>query len=99
MLTPSVTIPDRRTIVSKRRLIAELAKLVEQHGTGPALRPHVLSTLREALEQGRAEVRRRLEAGGSGTDCVHQNAYLMDQVIRALAEHTVEAIFPAANPT
>jgi [protein-PII] uridylyltransferase len=99
MLTPSVTIPDRRTIVSKRRLITELAGLVEQHGTGPALRPHVLSTLREALEQGRAEVRRRFEAGGSGTDCVRQNAYLMDQVIRALAEHAATEIYPAANPT
>src|SRR3954469_24804718 len=99
MLTPSVTIPDRRTIVSKRRLITELAGLVEQHGTGPALRPHVLSALREALEQGRAEVRRRFEAGGSGTDCVRQNAYLMDQVIRALAAHAANGIYPAANPT
>ena len=99
MLTPSETIPDRRAIVSKRRLTAELAALVKQHGTGPALRPHVLATLRDALEQGRAEVRRRFEAGGSGTDCVRQNAYLMDQVIRALADHATNGVYPAANPT
>ncbi|EWY40490.1 PII uridylyl-transferase [Skermanella stibiiresistens SB22] len=91
--------PDRRAIVSKRRLGAELASLVEKHGTGPALRPHVLAALRQALEEGRAEVRRRLEAGGGGTDCVRQNAYLMDQVIRSLAEHAAGSIFPVANPT
>ena len=99
MLTPSETIADRRAIVSKRRLITELAELVKQHGTGPALRPYVLSALRDALEQGRVEVRRRFEAGGSGTDCVRQNAYLMDQVIRALADHAANGIYPAANPT
>ena len=99
MLTPSETIPDQGAIVSKRRLIAELDGLVKQHGTGPALRAHVLSALRGALEQGRAEVRRRFEAVGSGTDCVRQNAYLMDQVIRALADHVTNCIYPAANPT
>ncbi|QQP89601.1 [protein-PII] uridylyltransferase [Skermanella sp. TT6] len=99
MLTLSDTIPDRRAIVSKRRLVAELQSLAEEHGTGAALRPHTLAALRKALDDGRAEVRRRLEAGGTGTDCVRQNAYLMDQVIRALAEHTAGIIFPVANPT
>ncbi|UEM03748.1 [protein-PII] uridylyltransferase [Skermanella rosea] len=99
MLTLSETIPDRRAIVSKRRLVAELQSLAEQHGTGAALRPHTLAALRKALDDGRVEVRRRLEAGGTGTDCVRQNAYLMDQVIRALAQHTADCIFPVANPT
>lgn len=96
---PPREIPNRRAIISKAKLMEELDALVERHGTGDALRPHVLACLRAALNHGRAEVRARFEDGGSGEECVRQNCYLADRLIRTLAAFTLTHIFPSANPT
>jgi [protein-PII] uridylyltransferase len=94
------TIPDKRAIVSKRRLTSELEALADRHGTGEALRPHLLAALRETLASGRAEVRRRFENQEmDGAGCVQQNAYLIDQIIRAITEFAATHVFPTANPT
>jgi [protein-PII] uridylyltransferase len=99
MLMLADLIPDRRAIISRRRLIEELNAITAGQSTPDAARPAMLHALREALAGGRAEIRRRFEAGGTGEDCVRQNAYLIDQIIRALTEHTVKTVFPTANPT
>ncbi|MGQ9366256.1 [protein-PII] uridylyltransferase [Azospirillum sp. ST 5-10] len=96
---PVPEIPNRRAIISRRKLIGQLDALVAEHGTGERLRPHVIACLREALNAGRAEVRTRFEAGGSGEDCVRQNCYLADRVVRTLADFAVTHMFPSANPT
>ena len=92
-------IPNKRAIISRRKLTEELEALVAEHGTGDRLRPAVIACLRTALNNGRAEVRARFEAKGSGEDCVQQNCYLADRLIKTLADFTVQHIFPSANPT
>ncbi|MBP2313766.1 [protein-PII] uridylyltransferase [Azospirillum soli] len=92
-------IPNKRAIISRRKLTEELEALVDEHGTGDKLRPAVIACLRTALNNGRAEVRARFEAKGSGEDCVQQNCYLADRLIKTLADFTVQHIFPSANPT
>ncbi|MCW2235670.1 [protein-PII] uridylyltransferase [Azospirillum canadense] len=92
-------IANKRAILSRRKLAEELEGLVETHGTGDALRPALIACLRAALNDGRAEVRSRFEAKGSGEDCVRQNCYLADGLVRALADFTVTHIYPTANPT
>jgi [protein-PII] uridylyltransferase len=92
-------IPNRRAIVSRRRLTEELDSLFQEHGSTPAMRTAGIAALRAALAAGRTEVRDRFEAGGSGEDCVRQLCYLADQVIRALADFTITHIFPCPNPT
>ena len=92
-------IPNKRAIISRRKLTEELEALVAEHGTGDRLRPAVIACLRAALNNGRAEVRARFEAKGSGEDCVQQNCYLADRLIKTLADFTVQHIFPSANPT
>ena len=93
------TIPDKRAIISRRKLSGELEALVAAHGTGDKLRPALIACLRKALAEGRAEVRRRFEAGGSGEECVRENCYLADRLVGTLADFTVLHIFPTANPT
>ncbi len=92
-------IPNKRAILSRRKLAEELEALVDQHGTGDTLRPAVIACLRKTLNEGRAEVRARFEAKGSGEDCVRQNCYLADGLVRTLADFTITHIFPSANPT
>jgi [protein-PII] uridylyltransferase len=93
------TIPNKRAIISRRTLSGELEALVAEHGTGDKLRPALIACLRRALADGREEVRKRFEAGGSGEDCVRENCYLADRLIGSLADFTVLHIFPTANPT
>lgn len=92
-------IANKRAILSRRKLAEDLEGLVETHGTGDRLRPALIACLRAALNDGRAEVRSRFEAKGSGEDCVRQNCYLADGLVRTLADFTVTHIFPTANPT
>ncbi|MBP2298642.1 [protein-PII] uridylyltransferase [Azospirillum picis] len=96
---PPPAIPNKRAIISRRKLSGELEELVAEHGTGDKLRPALLACLRRSLADGRVEVRRRFDAGGSGEQCVRENCYLADRLVGTLADFTVRHIFPTANPT
>ncbi len=97
--SPAPAIPNKRAIISRRKLAGELEDLVAEHGTGDKLRPALIACLRKALADGRAEVRQRFDAGGSGEQCVRENCYLADRLVGTLADFTVRFIFPTANPT
>ncbi|BAI72354.1 [protein-PII] uridylyltransferase [Azospirillum sp. B510] len=97
--TPAPVIPNKRAIISRRKLSGELEDLVAELGTGDKLRPALIACLRKALAEGRAEVRRRFDAGGSGEQCVRENCYLADRLVGTLADFTVRHIFATANPT
>ena len=55
--------------------------------------------VKEALDGGRAEVIRRLEAGVSGLEIARANAYLIDQIVRTLYDHVWWHVYRATNPT
>ncbi len=92
-------IPNKAAIISSEALARELVALVDQHGTGDALRAPVLATFRAALAKGRQEVQRRFDEHGSGEACVRENCYLADRLIRTMAAFTLTHVFPSANPT
>lgn len=89
------------TIFDAAALRDRLERLVEAHGVAAgSLRPALLAAFRETLDAGRAEIRRRfLEEAGGGDACVREHVFLMDGLIRALADVTVERLYPVANPT
>lgn len=82
----------------RERLFRSLEEVAETI-PGDKTRPAVLAALRVALEEGRAAVRERFEAGGSGTECVRGNCVMMDLLITALADFTVTHIYPTAGET
>src|SRR6267378_2316057 len=89
MAKPYDQIPDRRAIVRRRALEEALAVLVEDMPTGgEPPRPAVLALLRDALAEGRAEIRRRFEAPGplrnDGDMVLAATSFLMDQLIRVI---------------
>ncbi len=91
------TIERQRDIVDRRALQARLEALAES-GAAPA-RGAVAEVLKGALADGRAEVRRRFEAGASGTEATQALAFLVDQVIRVLYDLAVTRAYPLSNPT
>ena len=95
MLVPK----NRRAIVSRRALMARLDALDDADLTPEARRPQVLEILRQALADGREEVRRRFTARADGLAAAAALSYLMDQLVRVLHDDTAEKVYPAPNPT
>src|SRR6266436_428804 len=91
-------IERQREIVDRRALLAALVALAGQAGGEPP-RAQVVEILRQALQTGRAEVRRRFDAGASGTDTVRGLSFLMDQLIRVIYDFVAAHVYPLANPT
>jgi [protein-PII] uridylyltransferase len=89
-------LPDQRAIIDRRKLAARIAALAEAGGR--EARPQIVETLREALDAGRAELARRLEAAPSaGHACANGHAFLIDQLVRVLFDHVTTHLYPAAN--
>ncbi|GMM92036.1 [protein-PII] uridylyltransferase [Qipengyuania sp. MTN3-11] len=89
---------DRRAIIERRTLAAQIDALVEAEGANA--RPAILAALRETLDAGRAELARRLENKPSAGHAIAAgHAYLIDQLVRVIHDHTVAHLYPAPNPS
>ncbi|MCM8557895.1 [protein-PII] uridylyltransferase [Sphingomicrobium sediminis] len=89
-------VDDRRAIIDRRALDDRLNGLAY----GDKDRDAALDILSEALEQGRAEIARRLEAEPY-RGRVHAAAYsfLTDQIIRLAHDYVTQRLFPNPNPS
>jgi [protein-PII] uridylyltransferase len=91
-------VANQRAIIDRRALADTIAALVETHGQ--KARPLVLAALRDALEEGRTELARRLsEKPSAGHECVHGHSFLIDQLVRLIHDHVTAHVHPAPNRT
>ncbi len=87
---------NQRDIIDRRALAGAIEDFVADQGA--KARPQVLALLRSALEDGRAEIARRLEAKPSaGHDCAAAQAFLVDQLVRLIHDHVVADVYPVGN--
>src|SRR4029077_4235388 len=88
-------IRDQRAIIDRRQLTSDLGEAKDDAA--------LLEVLKRALAAGRAEIRRRFEADArseeAGQDVGRETCFLMDQLIRALYDHTTQIAYPIANPS
>lgn len=85
----------QRAIIDRRALMAKLALLVaEQPSPSPKRRREVLELFKDVLAAGRAEVKKRFEARGSGGQTVLENCILIDQMIRVAFDFAVANELP-----
>ena len=89
----------QREIIDRRALAEQLAQAIAASGKPATDRAAVLPPLRDALAQGRAEIRRRFEAEGNAPRTVREQCFLIDQLIRVLYDFVTETVYPLANPT
>lgn len=93
------SIPNQRAIVDRRAVAEAVAAAVAGHGAQKA-RPKIVALLRSALDEGRAEIARRLaEHPSRGHECANGQAFLIDQLIRVMHDHVIADLFPAPNRT
>ncbi len=91
-----VRVPKQRAILDRRALAEAIAGLVEVRGEDA--RNAVVEALRDALDKGREELRRRLEAKPhAGHECVAGHAFLIDQMVRLIHDYVVEHVYPVGN--
>ncbi|WP_282604693.1 [protein-PII] uridylyltransferase [Pelagibius sp. Alg239-R121] len=90
---------NKRAIIDRRTLLGRIEDIVGADASDNEIRKQVLAALRDALEGGRAEVRRRFDERASGTVVVRSNCYLVDQLIRVVYDHVTTHLFPLANPS
>lgn len=91
-------LPRQRAIFDRRTIAETIAKLVEAHGY--KARPHIISTLRNALDKGRGELAQRLaDKPSAGHECTAGHAFLTDQLLRVIYDHVTAHLYPAPNRT
>ncbi len=90
-------IPNQRAIVDRRALGEAVAQAVEADGAAAA-RPRIVELLRAALEDGRAEIARRLaEKPTAGHECASAQSFLVDQLIRVIHDHVIGDVYRSSN--
>ncbi len=87
-------------LIERRGLGVALATLFEAagHDARVAHAP-VLAQLKLALDEGRAKLLARLEAGARGPEIVAGLSRLVDELLRVIYDHAAERVFPSPNPT
>ena len=101
MPTPFDNLPNRRAIIDRRALSDRIAAAVSDRGRDTtAMRGAIVAELRIALEAGREEAVRRLEARPTrGREAVSALAFLIDQILRVLYDATTQYLYPISNPS
>jgi [protein-PII] uridylyltransferase len=95
----SRSVRKRQEIIDSSAERATLDESLAWSGYSMKAQPKVLALLKDALNKGRDEIRRRfVEERVSGGEAVRAQAYLIDEVI-GLIQYIAEYAYPLSNPT
>lgn len=78
---------------------ATVARLARQIGSTEALRATLVSTLRDALEEGRASAKELLARTRNGLACAKRLSATMDAVVGSLHAAATRHFYPVQNPS
>ena len=87
--------PSSDNGLDRAKLLAELETLYEQSsGDVSAFRPRAIAALQSALERGRNEARRALEAGGTGRACAEALSAQIDNLLHVVLDVSTRWLAP-----
>jgi len=90
-----IKVTKPRDIIDRKDVLVRLDEILGWSGYSPETQSDIFAIYRDALEQGRAEVRRRFESGEqNGGSTVRAGAYLVDQLVRIIYEVATEHVYP-----
>lgn len=84
----------QREIFDRRAVMARLDELAASDLPKLKRRGAILAVFKDALNQGRAEVRQRFDQHGDGTQTVRENCFLIDQLVRVVHDFAATHEFP-----
>jgi [protein-PII] uridylyltransferase len=91
------TIKNPRSIIDRKSLLARLEALAAEGLAKTKRRIAVLALFKQAYQAGHDEVRRRFDASGLGTEAVHEQSHLIDQLVRLAYDYAVQWEFAAGG--
>ena len=90
----------RRDIIDRETLVAEIDEKLAELGTASRTQGEVLARLKDALNRGRVEVRRRFEDDAiPGGETVRALAYLVDELIAVIHHIAADKVYPISSST
>ena len=92
-------IGNKRAIIHRQAVSAALDGLADDLAPGSEVRAAVLGQLKEALEHGKTEIRRRFDAGADGPETARAMAFLIDQLVTVIYDFATSRIYRESNPT
>lgn len=93
-------IPNRREIIDRKKLMVELTALGQTHKPDSLeFRNALLSKLKATMANGKEVLKKRFFASNKGRPSMYANAFLIDQIIRAIYEVATTMVYPLNNPT
>ena len=93
-------IPNRRAIIDRRALADGLRAIEAATEDTSARRHQLVALLRQALKDGREELKRRIaETPHRGVELASSYAFLTDQLLRLAYDFVTQSIYRVTNPT
>jgi len=90
----------QRDIIDRKALWAELEDMAGWSGYSSKMQGDVLRLFKDALKQGRSEIRSRFEnKQADGIVTFHNYAFLIDQIVRTLYDFTTRYVCSIHTPT
>ena len=93
----SEKIRNQRSIIDRKALTLRLEEVAAEGLSKAKRRTAVLAIFKEAYQASHAEVRRRFEISGIGTEAVHEQSFLIDQLVRLAHDFAASHEFPAST--
>lgn len=91
------SVDRKRDIIDRKLLAGQIDDAFGKNQTGN--RAVVVQLLLTALNDGRAEISRRLcENPSQGYRAAAEQAFLIDQIVRLIYDHVTQHLYPLANP-
>ncbi|WP_299372086.1 [protein-PII] uridylyltransferase [uncultured Kiloniella sp.] len=90
-------VKNKTAIFPASKLEAAIAEICAVDETGQVKRNKVLALLRDALQGGHAEVRKRFDKKSSGTMVVRANCFLVDQILKLVFKFVDEEMYPIGS--
>ncbi|MDR3440404.1 [protein-PII] uridylyltransferase [Telmatospirillum sp.] len=92
-------IKNQRVIVDRQQIIGRLGALIAEGRSKTQRRTKALEIFKQAYQAGYAEIRRRFESHGQGSEVVRENCFLVDQLVRLIHDFATEHEYPAGVAT
>ncbi|MBT7953987.1 MAG: [protein-PII] uridylyltransferase [Rhodospirillaceae bacterium] len=92
-------IGQKRRIIDRLEVVERLDAVLGGKTYESIKRPQLVEILKASLQDGKAEVQRRFEAGGKGGDVVRGNSFLVDQLVRIIYDMAVYRAYRVSNRT
>ncbi|WP_419903106.1 [protein-PII] uridylyltransferase [Kiloniella sp.] len=92
-------VKNKNAIFPASELEEKIVEISAQKKKDLVKRNEVLALLRDALKNGRAEVRKRFDEKASGTMVVRANCFLVDQILKLVFRFVDEELFPTGAPS